>query len=81
MERIEFIEKVRFVTPEKFEVLSSTSFVVKHRVLIEDYVKNIIQPTESAFNEIMSRIDRLTEGKGFSLSGCKSCKYIRLINQ
>ena len=81
MNRVEFIEKVRFVTPEKFEVLSSTSFPIEHSFLIVDYVKNIIQPTESAFDEIMSRISRLTVGKGFSLSGCKSCKYIRLVNE
>lgn len=81
MNRVEFIEKVRFVTPEKFEVLSSTSFPIEHSFLIADYVKNIIQPTESAFEEIMSRISRLTAGKGFTLSGCKSCKYVRLVNE
>ena len=80
MVRIEFVERLHFVTAEKVEILSSTSFPAHQTELIENYVRTVIQPTDSAFDEIIDKIGRLTINKGFFLGGCKYCKYIILTN-
>lgn len=81
MVRVEFIEKVRFVTSEKFEVLSSTSIAIRNWKEIELFIDNVICPTASARENIIDRICMLKINQGFSLAGCKKCKYIRLISK